>query len=538
MRGLAFLGILFLTISGLSQDFRSQIKVLIQDKDDKIGELHLQLSQYPDPYERAVICNLIGLQYQFSSELDSAMNYHSKALSLANDADAMEEAGISLNKIGIVHYYWGNIDTAEIHFQHALEKLETKSLIANCQNNLGLMQKLQGKLDQSIQNYLLSLATYKELEEDAKQITILNNIGSLYREMDQPNDALAYFDKGEKQALAANDVVGEMMSKMNKGAVYITLEQPQKGLELYSEVHNYYLEQENFTELIAVKNNLANCLNKLGKNDSAKTLYKETYELMHKLGVLNNQDAVLANLASLHEEEGDFEEALKLYHSALHVSYTGNLIQNRELLYNGLSSVYAALGMADSALYYKDMLIALKDSLDKVEKENKANELGEMYKNAELTSSLEEKEKEFDQVNQKAGSLTKVLWWSLFGITSLIVLVIILFRRSKKRAGEIGEREKSVKDLRTALQEKEKTIEQLAVIKGVKLKPYPENLDPLTEREKEVLCCVKEGLKDKEISESLFISIATVRTHIRKAYVKIDVRNRAEAIKFISEYEI
>jgi DNA-binding NarL/FixJ family response regulator len=63
-------------------------------------------------------------------------------------------------------------------------------------------------------------------------------------------------------------------------------------------------------------------------------------------------------------------------------------------------------------------------------------------------------------------------------------------------------------------------------------------LDVLTEREQEVLIGVQEGLKDQEIAEKLFISITTVRTHLRKAYSKIDARNRAEAIQFISKFEI
>ena len=83
---------------------------------------------------------------------------------------------------------------------------------------------------------------------------------------------------------------------------------------------------------------------------------------------------------------------------------------------------------------------------------------------------------------------------------------------------------------------KEEEIERLIEQNHSQKLPYPTNLVPLTEREKEVLLGVKDGLKDQEIADRLFISIATVRTHLRKAYVKIDARNRAEAISFISKY--
>lgn len=56
------------------------------------------------------------------------------------------------------------------------------------------------------------------------------------------------------------------------------------------------------------------------------------------------------------------------------------------------------------------------------------------------------------------------------------------------------------------------------------------NLDEyhLTQREKEVLQLLMEGLSYKEIAARLFVSIDTINTHIRKIYTKLNVRSRAE----------
>lgn len=53
----------------------------------------------------------------------------------------------------------------------------------------------------------------------------------------------------------------------------------------------------------------------------------------------------------------------------------------------------------------------------------------------------------------------------------------------------------------------------------------------LTEREKEVLLCLIEGLEYKEISQKLNISPNTTRNHVTKIYKKLHVSSQAQAIK-------
>lgn len=52
----------------------------------------------------------------------------------------------------------------------------------------------------------------------------------------------------------------------------------------------------------------------------------------------------------------------------------------------------------------------------------------------------------------------------------------------------------------------------------------------LSEREKEILSSLSEGNSYKIIADKLFISIDTVRSHIRKIYQKMHVHNQSEAV--------
>lgn len=53
--------------------------------------------------------------------------------------------------------------------------------------------------------------------------------------------------------------------------------------------------------------------------------------------------------------------------------------------------------------------------------------------------------------------------------------------------------------------------------------------DPLTDRERDVLRLVGEGLPNAEISERLHLSEGTVRNYLSSAIVKLNARNRTEA---------
>lgn len=57
----------------------------------------------------------------------------------------------------------------------------------------------------------------------------------------------------------------------------------------------------------------------------------------------------------------------------------------------------------------------------------------------------------------------------------------------------------------------------------------PDVAEQITGREMEILALVAEGFPNKEIASRLFISRATVRTHLMHIYEKLNVRSRTEA---------
>jgi len=55
-------------------------------------------------------------------------------------------------------------------------------------------------------------------------------------------------------------------------------------------------------------------------------------------------------------------------------------------------------------------------------------------------------------------------------------------------------------------------------------------VEPLSERELEVLTLLASGRPNREVARDLFVSVGTVKTHTNNIYRKLGVRNRAEAL--------
>ena len=60
----------------------------------------------------------------------------------------------------------------------------------------------------------------------------------------------------------------------------------------------------------------------------------------------------------------------------------------------------------------------------------------------------------------------------------------------------------------------------------------------LTDRELEVRRFLVEGFSNREISEQLTVSVATVKFHLTNIYTKLGTKNRVEAVKIALEYQL
>ena len=76
-----------------------------------------------------------------------------------------------------------------------------------------------------------------------------------------------------------------------------------------------------------------------------------------------------------------------------------------------------------------------------------------------------------------------------------------------------------------------KVVREFATRPSRVLHPHPQ-LAALTDREREIVGLVGEGLSNEEIAARLSVSPATARTHVSRAMVKLAARDRAQLVVF------
>jgi DNA-binding CsgD family transcriptional regulator len=211
-------------------------------------------------------------------------------------------------------------------------------------------------------------------------------------------------------------------------------------------------------------------------------------------------------------------------------------------IYGSLSEVYKEKNENEKALFYVEMEISLRDSLLENERLNSMIFSEAQFKTQFFKDSLDQAK--IDLVNKDRdisasdGSLKSAIWAIYLLIPLVLILGIIYFRKRKRSqilSEDVQMKETSIQSLNKQAQRREEIIES---IEKTTKKPYPENLEALTEREKQSLTLLAEGMSDQDISASMYLSPATIRTHLRKSYAKIDVKNRAQATQFVLAHHL
>jgi tetratricopeptide (TPR) repeat protein len=486
---------------------------------------------------RAQALNNYGCNVMLTSQFKEAEDSLTKSITLYKSLNLQEEAGKAITNIGTIYYYQGQIKVAIEHCQKAMEyfvDFPEKAAMTNV--NMGVMFRALGNYDLAIKKQLLALDYFNSVQDTNKQITSLNNIGSLYIHFLQYDRAIDYFNKSLE--LSKKEPEGKASGYAGKGASFLKL-------KMYDDAFFNINIALNIYDSLGLKKEYANAKYNVGSILFAKKKYSDALATIriaqadfNELGLEREKITAINMIGLIYFEQGENDSAMVYLQKAfdLQKGIDDPIIYQSTL--RSLAKVYELKGDVFKANELHNLYNNSKDSIFSIIASEKVAE-------TEAKFRLKEKEEELStskEINKTLSEKIKsyALWLIVLFCFS-VFFTAIYFRKRKETVFIKHQKEtilKKYSSLEDAYVNIYTMLEKMQQNNGAgtQEKELPEWLSQLSKRESEVLSCLAVGMSDQEISEKLFISLATVRTHCRRIYSKLLVKNRAEAANIAREY--
>lgn len=442
------------------------------------------------------------------------------------------------NLIGNVHFLNSNYDSAIVYFTTAhnlaLDAGDTL-LMSAMLNNLGSVYTYKAAYDTSI-HLLLRATSLREATGDEKLSSTLNNLGNAYLRMDDYDRALPYYEKaaqlkeldGQKRSLSTTiNNIGIILKK--QGKYEEAVENYQKALRIAEEFEDVLMRAN-------AHNNLAILYERNEETfPQADYHYKEAIRLKEQLDNAAGLYNSFANYATLLNKMGKTKEALSLLDKAdaLNERIGQNLYTSEVLLLK--SEVLANLGRYKEAYEVHQQAYATNTSEINEDRNKKIAELETRYENSRKEAEIKQLTLSNSlQQADLARNRNALIAMAVGGGLLIILLVVFFVLRHKRHQAEREAQEFQIEALKKRFFEIQSDKSQLSL--SLNQKELNQKLhNDLTEREFEILRLSLENKTNSEIADRLFITVSTVKFHLRNTYAKLGVNNRKEAFEYVVE---
>ena len=390
--------------------------------------------------------------------------------------------------------------------------------------------------DSAMRYSFKALRKSEQYKDTITMIDAYTNIGIDYMYQDQYLKAIEYFSEVENLSVITNDSIrlGHVLN--NLGMMNGLLEKYDTELEYYEKAAEIFL-------LTGEKDGYANTLMNSGtvftvKNEfvKAESLYKkalgEFQNLQHHSGIQNTLQSWAENAL----KNKEFGKANKLANQALEIALKFSLSQDVVYTYDLLEQIALAQRDFKAAYEFEIKESEVKEELFSKERSKQISELEAKYQAEKRKQQIELLT---TQNELSAISLEKKSREQMTVIIAAIVLLIIGFsvtyfiiRQARLKERLLTEETDNLRLRITSL------IEQSPEAPEIELEELNNRLvTPLTEREFEVFELAISQHSNSEIAEKVFLSVNTVKFHLKKVYEKLGVANRREALHFAIKQE-
>jgi signal transduction histidine kinase len=356
--------------NGLSEKgkFESAKEYYIEAIDRGTANIHPDL-------ESDLYCSF-GTMYFKWGNLEKALEYHQKCLTIRQELKNNSKIVISLNSIGLIYSAWKKFDVAEDFFN----KAKTISEFSKIPRGKAYSLVNIAKLSQQKGNYTLALSNYEEALNIFEEIMDYNGVqytligcGNLFKDMGKNYQALNYFKRLLSLSESQNNNSNKSAALYNIGVIYKRTNSIEQALQYFNrsvqtaqKENNKNLLLENYKELSESNELIGNIKNAL--------LYSRLYSAM--------KDSIINEISMSKMAEVKSNLAIMKNKKEIESLQQNNLVQSLELesqskQRNFLFFVTVVVILISSFVYYRyyiksktnEVIMSQKNKLDLLNKE-------------------------------------------------------------------------------------------------------------------------------------------------------------------------
>ncbi|RZK06983.1 MAG: tetratricopeptide repeat protein, partial [Flavobacterium sp.] len=306
------------------------------------------------------------------------------------------------NNLAIFYAQGGNYPDATQYFFKALkyyEKFADNSVIAGTYGNMGTLYTVQGKTEEALRCHLKALKLIEHLHKDDIHFSgVYLNIGSIYLEKKEIQQAITMLNKANQVAIVNKNVYMKAMIGQNLGKCYEHLKEYQRSLDHYLEANLLFDEIQNTEGSGTTNLDIGFCYHKMGDNRRALQFIKEGLKGLE-----------------------------------------GNNLDSQKKGFQYLSDVYAS--MKEYKLAFENYLMykKLNDSLFDSEKEKKITQLQMQYEFDKIQDETKQLQREkilqMNEETDKQRNIKYVVMIVLFCVALLTIGIFFNLKKNQKQKG-------------------------------------------------------------------------------------------------------
>ena len=310
--------------------------------------------------------NTLGLAYRNLGNVQRAIKFHEKGLTISRKMGDRQGEGTALGNMGNAYYRLGNYEKAIDFHQQCLtivREIGDRQGEGAALGNLGLAYYSLGNYEKAIDFYQQCLTIAREMGDRQGEGTALGNLGNAYYSLGNYEKAIDFHQQHLTIAREIGNRRGEGNALGNLGSAYCNLGNYEKGIDFYQQHLTIAREIGDRLGEGSALGNLGNAYNSLGNYEKAIDFLQQHLTIARDIDDRRGEGIALVNMGGTQLKQKQYSESLTNNQAALAIfQEIGDRTNKAEALKN-LAELHQALGEMETARQYCQQALSLATEL-------------------------------------------------------------------------------------------------------------------------------------------------------------------------------